>query len=358
MRLAAINVRPLEIAYPRGGYTMSHVHLTRLTHRAIRIETDTGVIGHGEIARRSAADPVESMAAEDTLLSDLQDLPLADLPLLLDQWRRMDDPSNKNRVELAVASAVELAWYDLAARMQGIPLSSFLGGPATGRVPGYLSLSSADPAEMAAKVRARPGHRVIQAKLGVGDLTTDLERVRSVLAEMTPDQNLLADFNGALDVDTACRSLADLRDPRLTWEDPCQSYDDNAAVAHAVKTPVMFDMCMSSLAVFARACAEGIAGSVVIKPPFVGGLSVARSARELCRASGMRHRIDGPWCGPVAASANIHLALGADPDLLISSADLMDPFEIDNPLVRQSKPGCLSPVPGAGVGPVPPEFAA
>ena len=56
-----------------------------------------------------------------------------------------------------------------------MPLSSLMGGPATGSVAAYLSISSGDPQTMAREVRERPGYPVIQAKLGidVGQTTDD-----------------------------------------------------------------------------------------------------------------------------------------------------------------------------------------
>ena len=317
MRVTDIQVVPFQPAFAGGGYVMSHVVQKTLCTRLIRITSENGHWGVGEIVRRPKDDHVAAAALEDILLESLPSARLADLPDLLGEWRQ--------KGAYGAAFGVELALFDLMGRQMGMPLSALLGGPSKGHVPAYLSLSSADAGVMAAAVRARPGYPVVQAKLGIDDIDQDLCRVQAVLDAMAPDQRLLADFNGALDPVTACRALGAVNDPRLMWEDPCASYDDNATVAGTLQVPIMFDMCMSDLSVFVRALREGVAAALVVKPPFMGGLGVARTARDLCRAAGVPFRVDGPWSGPVAAASAIHLALGAGSGLLCS-ADLTDPL--------------------------------
>ena len=49
---------------------------------------------------------------------------------------------------------------------------------------------------------------------------------------LAPEQTILADFNGALDVATALETLRAFHDPRLVWEEPCRTVEENLAVAH------------------------------------------------------------------------------------------------------------------------------
>lgn len=354
-RIARVDLAPFEMDYPGDGYRMSHVHLTRLTHRVLRITTDTGAQGYAEIARRSAAEPVTATATEDLLLRELDGMALTDLPALLNRWRGLDDSTDRNRAELSLAAAVDLAMLDLVARQSGVPLSTILGGPATGMLPAYGSMPCVDPDTLVEKVRARPHHPVIQVKLGAGDdgIGLDLLRIEACLDALAPGQILLADFNGALDPATADHAVQQIQDDRLVWEDPCRAYDDNAELVRSHGVKMMFDMCMSSVGMFVRAVRDGLAHSVVVKPPFMGGLGPARTARDLAAAAGIRMRVDGPWSGPLAAVANLHLALGAPRDLLLASADLTDPFEETFDMIRHPAPGHVAPGPGPGLGIVP-----
>ena len=67
-------------------------------------------------------------------------------------------------------------------------------------------------------------------------------------------------------------------------------------------------------------------------------------------AAGMPCRIDGPWSGQVANAASLHLALGADPELLMFSGDLTGPLETASDLIRHPAPGRVAPAPGPGLG--------
>ena len=63
-------------------------------------------------------------------------------------------------------------------------------------------------------------------------------------------------------------------------------------------------------------------------------------------------RIDGPWCGDIATAAILHLAVGAPPELLVSSCDLREPLIIDTDLggVRTMESGRIAPLTGLGLG--------
>jgi len=127
----------------------------------------------------------------------------------------------------------------------GVPLVCLLGGAVDGDVATYLSLSSKAPGEMAAIVRAKGvSFSVIQAKLGIGEVSDDLHRVRAVIDAMSPDQMLLADFNGALSVEQGLAHLGKLDDPRLIWEEPCNTYEENLELARKLSAPFMFDQSM------------------------------------------------------------------------------------------------------------------
>ncbi|MEM6624299.1 MAG: enolase C-terminal domain-like protein [Pseudomonadota bacterium] len=346
MRITQVEIVAHRPRFRGGGYAMSYVVQEVLAARLIRLTTDTGITGVGEIVRRPMIDPAEAEPQEDRVLDPLTGMDMADLPALVAGWR-------VNPLLRGVAFAVELAFWDATARAAGLPLWALLGGRKSDAAPAYNSIGGKTPDSMAAAVRARPDHPVIQAKLGMGAIEDDLDRVRAVLAAMSPDQLLLADFNGALDRETALRHLPQIQDPRLIWEDPCAAYEDMDALARALEAPLMYDMCVQSLPEAVRALCDGVAGSLTIKPPFMGGLSVALTVRDMCEAAGMPMRIDGPWSGEIAAAADVHLALGAPEDLLITSGDLTDPLELTPTLVTHPAPGMVGVADGTGLGPIP-----
>ena len=170
---------------------------------------------------------------------------------------------------------------------------------------------------------------MFQLKLGVGTLEDDVEQVNAVLAELSPGQTMLADANGGWSVERACETMARFEDARIVWEEPCSLYEDNVEVMRRSGISVMVDQSVSSAEIALKAAEDGLAHSICIKPAFLGGLSVAQTVRDAAAAAGMKMRIDGPWCGDIATAANLHLAVGAPPELLISSCDLREPLVLE-----------------------------
>ena len=348
MRITRVDIAPFEPRYSGSGYIMSSGRTTQLHDRLIRLTTDDGFTGIGEIVRPPIYDPAEVAALEDAHLGALNGMSLSDLPALLRTWRGAG-----KRLQ-GMVFGVELAMLDLMGRKLALPVSSLLGGAHAPDVPEYLSLSAEDPEVLAEIVtrEARP-FSVIQAKLSGDNLDLDLKRVRTVLDLMRPDQLLLADFNGALTADDAIHALPSLQDDRLMWEEPCNDYDDSVAVARAISAPVMFDQCLTDLSTYVRAIRDGAAAALVIKSDSIGGLSVGRTVRDMCCAAGIKLRIDGWWAGQVAGAGALHLALGTPADLLIGSIDLTDPIETDRSMIRKPRPGRVAPVDGVGLGELP-----
>lgn len=348
MHLKNVEVCTFEPRFKGKGYVMSFGPQTQLFHRLIRLTDEDGTMGFGEFVHPAIYDLSEVMALEDTHLPTLEGIGLADLPAVLQKWR------SGGKLLQGMVFGVELAMLDLMGRRLGVPVSSFLGGAVVDDMPEYLSLSCGAPDEMAEIVREKgKPYSVIQAKLGIGDIGTDIERVRSVLSAMGPEQVLLADFNCALRPDDAIRALPEIDDKRVIWEEPCEGYEDNCAVARAISAPVMFDQCLADLPSFVRAIRDGVAAALVIKPDVIGGLSVGRTARDMCSAAEIDMRIDGWWAGQIAGAGVLHLAVGAQPSTLLATIDLTDPLETAKNLIVKPAPGRVAPAPGPGLGAVP-----
>ncbi len=79
----------------------------------------------------------------------------------------------------------------------------------------------------------------------------------------------------------------------------------------------------------------------------IGGLNLAREVRDLCISTGIKMRIDGPWCGDIASVAITSLALGPPEDLLIADCDLREPLAIETDLngVVTAGPARIAPPP-------------
>ncbi|MEM7744357.1 MAG: enolase C-terminal domain-like protein [Pseudomonadota bacterium] len=345
MKIARVEVRPCEPAFFGDGYKMSFVTQKALNNRYVRLVLEDGSTGTGELSRSPVWPKAEQQTLEQPCLDALRGMELDDLPRLLADWRQ------EKRLT-GVAFGVELAMLDLLARRAGVPVSTLLGGPGAGDAPECLSLGCMPPDVLAWTIRTKGRDiPVIQAKLSGENLDEDLARVDAALAALRPDQELLADFNGALSVPQAIDVVRTRPDPRLIWEETCDTYEENLAVARGARRQIMMDQCLTGPETFVRAIKDGGALAVVIKSDAIGGLTVGRTLRDMCEAAGVRYRIDGWWCGPVAAAGVLHLAAGAGPGL-ISVMELTDPIDTYKGHFHRSRPGRVGPVGAPGLGPV------
>ncbi len=353
-RLEVWNFRPLM---RDGPYAMSHVTQDSAYGRVLKVHTDDGLQGLGEVVFPPSVPPHVQMGqiAEER----------AYLPLLIGQPADVlldlaADLCDRGRTWGGIGFGFETAWYDLAGRQKDCPVSELLGGAQNDAAHDYFSISERTPERIRERVAlAGPERTVFQLKLGVGTLDDDVEQVNAVLAAMSPHHTVLADANGGWSVERACETMARLDDDRIVWEEPCSTYDDNVQVMQRSGIAVMVDQSVSSAEIALKAAADGLAHSLCIKPAFLGGLSVAQTVRDAAAAAGMKMRIDGPWCGDIATAANLHLAVGAPPELLISSCDLREPLVLKPCLegIRNLPDTRIALNPGPGLGVSMPENA-
>ncbi|MGI9463901.1 MAG: mandelate racemase/muconate lactonizing enzyme family protein [Aestuariivirgaceae bacterium] len=350
MKINRIDTWKFQPPFRDGPYVMSHITQDFAYGRILRIRTDNGLTGLGEIVFApsvSVEDRMNLAAKEGEYLSDLIGKNVDSLTGTAEQMRPGGKPW------CGIAFGLETAWYDVIGKHRNQPVSQLLGTPQTDAVTGYFSVSERTSEKVTRRITgAHPATKVFQLKIGIGTLDDDEAHVTAALAAMRDNQILLADANGGWSISEAKEVASRFDDPRIVWEEPCTSYDDNAAVARAIAEPVMVDQCVGNLATATRAANDGLAASLCIKPAFIGGLNPGRDVIELCRQKNLQIRIDGPWCVDIATAAILHLALTAPPALLISSCDLREPLVIEPDLqgVVHTPSGDICPPPGPGLG--------
>ena len=178
-------------------------------------------------------------------------------------------------------AGLEMAAWDLRAKLDGISLVDALGGSRR-RVPVGVSIGlQADDATLQRKVE--------------GYLEEGYRRI----VEMIPEAELMADANSAYTLSDADR-LAEFDDLRLMMiEQPLSHEDirDHARLQARLETPVCLDESIHSVE-DARLALELDACRIVnIKPGRVGGFASSRAVHDLCRSRGVP-----VWCGGMLES--------------------------------------------------------
>jgi O-succinylbenzoate synthase len=230
-------------------------------------------------------------------------------------------------------AAVEMAAWDLHARLQGEPLSRVLGG-SRARIASGVSIGiqgSLD--DLAGKVERElaAGYRRIKIKIKPG---WDLEPVRTVRARFGPIP-LMVDANAAYTMADADH-LARLDPFDLMMIEQPLEYDDvanHAALQRRLKTPICLDESITSVAIARGAIEAGACRIINIKPGRMGGFAESIRLHDLCASHGVPVWHGGMLESGIGRAANLHLStlpnFSLPGDVAASKryfdADLIDP---------------------------------
>ncbi len=195
-------------------------------------------------------------------------------------------------------AAVEMAMWELAAQIEGVPLARLLGGTRDKIGTGISLGIQKDPqtiAEKAAKALAE-GYQKIKMKIKPGK---DIDYVAAVREALGPDAPLMVDANNAYtlaDMDTLKRldtfGLVMIEQP-LAWDDVVR----HAALQKELTTPICLDESITGIEKAEDMINLGSGKIINIKPGRLGGFTPSLAVHDLCQEHGMP-----VWCGGMLES--------------------------------------------------------
>ena len=194
-------------------------------------------------------------------------------------------------------AAVEMAAWDLAARMDGVSLSKKLGGTRSAVPVGVsVGLQRTDEA-LHEKVAGyvEEGYARVKIKIKPG---RDIDMLAG-LRERFPDVRFMADANSAYTLADAPR-LRELDPIGLMMIEQPLSYDDfldHARLQEQLETPVCLDESIESVGDLELALELGSCRIVNIKPGRVGGHASSKRIHDVMEARGLP-----VWCGGMLES--------------------------------------------------------
>lgn len=194
-------------------------------------------------------------------------------------------------------AAVEMAAWDVRARLEGLPLARLLGGSPE-PVPVGVSVGlQADDDALLARIEGflDEGYRRIKVKIKPG---RDVEMLRKV-RDRFPEVPLMADANSAYAPDDLPR-LRELDDLDLMMIEQPLAWDDlleHARLQEALRTPICLDESIRSAGDLRLALELGACRVVNLKPGRVGGLGPSLEIHRICLERGV-----DLWCGGMLES--------------------------------------------------------
>lgn len=311
----------------------------------VGLGTDDGVTGWGEMAplgtRYDPAFPGGAFAAAPLLAEALLGTPAASVARTLDGALK-GHPYAK--------SAFDMAAWDVLGRTAGLPLHELLGGADGEGTALYRSIGRHDPdrmAAVAAEYRAR-GYRRLQVKVG-GDPAQDAAGLRAVAAAV-PDAELYCDANGGWSTADARRFLAATASVPYALEQPCATLRECMSLRAAAERPLVLDESITTVADLVDAAAGGADG-VTIKISRVGGITPARTIRDVAVALGLVVTVEDTGGADLDTAAMAHLSITTPAHRRAHTVDFHQWVTVSNGAgLPPTTGGALRPPAGPGLG--------
>ncbi len=321
-------------------------------HAVVEVETESGLIGLGEVS------PAPAFMGEDgryivdiinhLLAPQLIGLNVFDLEAL---HLRMDRTLHGNG---AAKASIDIAFHDLIGKILDLPACSILGGKVREEVPlsWVVGIQSMEGAVEEAQYYVSKGIRTIKVKIG-SDPEKDVKTIGLLREKLGDEIRIRVDANQGYRADQAIRVLRRMEVFNLeSIEQPVPSYDIEGMkmVAEALDTPIMADESIFDLHQAFRVISEHAADIINIKVGKVGGLLPSKKIAALAQAANIPCTIGSNLELGIGTSASLHFALSTPSvlypcDLAIGpflhEEDIIDPsFElVEGRINAREKPG-------------------
>lgn len=303
-------------------YHMAGKSCATINSLVLRIETDNGIEGWGEVCPIPHYLPAYANGVAPAL-KEMSSLLIGEDPVGPEAV--MYRLHRHLQGHAYAKSIVDTALWDITAKVAGLPLYKLLGGKQNEYLPLYHSITCIEPEKMAAiAVSAeQQGISQFQVKLGAeGNWETDVARLSLVRQAVNSDALVYGDWNcGAsqLDATRVARAVADMD---IMLEQPCASLEECAQVKRASGLPMKIDESAYDIPSLLRAYKLGCMDAVALKLSKFGGLSEMRKARDLCVQLGVKMCIEDTWGSDITTATAVHLGTATATHSVLNVCDL------------------------------------
>jgi L-alanine-DL-glutamate epimerase-like enolase superfamily enzyme len=315
MRIAELHIYKKDLPVKDGPYTMSGQTVWSLDTTIVRLVTDTGIEGLGEVCPLGAIyQPSHGEGARAALqtmgtgMIGIECLPLS-------AHRAMDGALNGHNYAKA---AIDIAVYDAWGKSLGLPICDLLGGAVTDRVPSYFATGIGTPNETVriVKDKVKAGYPRIQLKIGGRDAAIDIEVICKVWEAVGSEVRLAVDANRGLLARDALRISRECKDIPIVLEQPCNTIEEITAIRKQINHAIYLDENTEDLNTVLRVVGAGLCDGFGMKISRMGGLQPMSTLRDICAARSLPHTCDDSWGGDIVAAACTHIGATVNPKLL------------------------------------------
>jgi o-succinylbenzoate synthase len=271
----------------------------------VRLEGEDGTVGVGEAAPHP-------LAAEAAAPGEAETVRAAAAWLVGASTERLGELLAALPCAPAwIASGIDMALHDLAARARGRAVTELLGGerPAAVRVSAIVDGEDDAGCARAAVSAARSGFRTVKIKLG-SDAGAALARVRALRAAM-PWLAVRGDVNGGWDEATALGACAALAALGLEWIEQPLPPGEARALARLRRSsalPIAADEAVTGADAVRELAAHRAVDAVVLKLVQVGGLARGLETARAAAAADLAVAVTTSFESSIGTAAALHLA--------------------------------------------------
>ncbi len=315
MQISAINVYQYDMPILGKPYKMSNTVLDHFDSTIVEIITDKNVVGYGETCPVGPVyQPQHALGARAALEEMGPNLIGANPLQIQNVYHIMEGSLNGHNYAKA---AIDMALWDICGKFYGARVCDLLGGAVRENIPSYYSIGicPVDEAVEIAREKQAEGYPRIQLKVGGRPLEEDIAVIRRVSEVLNPGIRLAADANrawttrDALMVSLACEKV------QFVMEQPCNTYDEVCSIRKQVHHPIYLDENTENLGMVLKAIGDGTADGFGFKTTRLGGISVMRTVRDVCREMNKPMSCDDSWGGDIIAAACVHMGATVPPHL-------------------------------------------
>jgi L-alanine-DL-glutamate epimerase-like enolase superfamily enzyme len=277
----------------------------------VKITTEDGTVGWGEghapLGPRATAAVVQDVLAPLLLGQD---------PLAIEMlWERMYGSMRlRGHVagyQLEAIAGVDIALWDLAGKLTGLPAYRLLGGPFTTELLTYASGVPGRTVEERAASAERfiaDGYTAMKASIGRGNLDEDLAAVAALVETVDGRADVLVDAHGAYASHTALYVGRELQRMGVRWlEDPLppEDVEGYVALAAALEMPVAAGETECTRWQFEERLRQKAVDLILPDICRAGGITEGRKIGTVADLHNVR------WAAHVSMGTSVHVAAAA-----------------------------------------------
>jgi L-alanine-DL-glutamate epimerase-like enolase superfamily enzyme len=246
----------------------------------VRLETDRGQVGWGETPHDYVAKNYEVTPEEQ-----MRKAALGRDPFDLEAWYA------ENKLPVHLASAVEMAMWDLMGHATGQPLYKLLGGAVRKKIElaACMGIRPYDEAKAIAKQYLDQGFTTMKTKAG-RRAEEDLEMVRGIRDGVGDRLKLRIDPNQGYAPEAAFPLAKDLEKYHLEYFEqpmPMANIGDSARLRKRTTTPLALNESITTLDVVLQILKLDAADFILPDTYQCGGILAVKKIAALCEAAGV-----------------------------------------------------------------------